>query len=137
MRRRYGFLEKDDVFAALNKVRDALLAARDGNDVDEVMNGILTFDERMKVGRRILIAQCLIEGLTRDEIRNMFKVGYSTIEHVANRLDKYKNCFSLIQEREKKKEKEYKNKAHIFTGGSTKVFKTKEFTGFKRKDVKR
>lgn len=40
--RRYGFLQKSDVFEALNKVRDALLAAKDGNDVEQIMNGVLS-----------------------------------------------------------------------------------------------
>lgn len=137
MKRRYQFLEQDDVFEALNKVRDALLAARDGEDVDMVMNGILTFDERVKVGRRIQIAECLIAGLNMTEIKDLLKVGNSTIEHVANRLDKYKKCFELIKEQGKKIDQEYTKKAYVSRGGSTKIFKTRERTNFKRKNVKR
>ena len=130
-------MRQDDVYEALNKVRDALLAARDGSEVDMVMNGILTFDERMKVGRRIKIAELLLSGLTMEEIKDNLKVGFGTIQHVANRLDKYKKCFELIKERTKKIEREYKKNAYVLSGGSTKVFKTREYTGYKRKNVKR
>lgn len=137
MKRRYGFLQQSDVFEALNKVRDALLAAKDGNDVDLIMNGILTFDERLKVGRRIQIAECLLSGLSMEETKSLLKVGNSTIEHVANRLDKYKECFQLIKERSKRVESEYDRKAYVLRGSSKLVFKRKEYTGFKRKNVKR
>lgn len=137
MKRRYSFLQKGDVFAALNRVRDALLAASDGNDVEQIMNGILTFDERIKVGRRIQIAESLLNGLSMNEIRSALNVGFSTIEHVANRLDKYEKCFSLIQNTSKRKEKEYQNKAYRIKSGSTKVFKIKEYAGLTRKDIKR
>ncbi|MEX2007481.1 MAG: Trp family transcriptional regulator [Candidatus Levyibacteriota bacterium] len=137
MKRRYQFLQENDIFEALNKVRDALLAAKSGEDVDDVMNGILTFDERMKVGRRIQIAQCLLNGMTMGEIKDLLKVGGSTIEHVAARLSKYEKCFKLIGERGKKVKREYENKAYVLHGGSTKIFKTRGHTGFKRKSVKR
>ena len=135
--RRYRFLEKEEVFEALNKVRDSFLAAKDGNDVEELMNGLLTFDERMKIGRRILIAQCLLNGFQIEEIQRLLKVGKSTIAYVSRNLDEYERCFFLISARKNKVEKVYKNKSFHKVGGSTKIFKTKEYTGFKRKDVKR
>ena len=48
--RRYRFLEKEEIFDALNKLRNAFLAARDGDEVEEIINGLLTFDEKMKIG---------------------------------------------------------------------------------------
>ena len=45
--RRYRFLEKEEIFDALNKLRNAFLAARDGDEVEEIINGLLTFDEKM------------------------------------------------------------------------------------------
>lgn len=137
MRRRYDFLLEGDIFKALNKVRDAFLTAKDGGEVDQVMNGVLTFDERVKVGRRIQIAQCLFKGMSMDEIKAELGVGYNTISHVKNRLDKYKRCFELIDRRTKKVENEYKKGAYIKVGGSTKVFKETKYTGLKRKDIKR
>lgn len=97
--RRYEFLLKEEVFEALNGVRDALLAARDGNDVEDIMKGILTFDERMKIGRRILIAEYLLAGVPFHEITRMLKVGKTTIGFVSKNLDEYTKCFELIKSR--------------------------------------
>lgn len=135
--RRYKFLQKEDVYEALNKVRDALLAAKDGNDVEQLMNGLLTFDERMKIGRRIQIAECLLNDFRTEEIQSFLKVGRTTIAQVAKNLEDYEKCFQLISARNKKVEKVYKAKSHRLIGGSTKVFKTREYTGFKRKNVAR
>ena len=135
--RRYHFLQKMDVYEALNKVRDSLLAARDGNDVEQIMNGILTFDERMKIGRRIQVAECLLSGWKVEDIKSAFKVGKTTIAFVARNIEDYEKCFELIKARSKRVEGEYEKKSHRLVGGSTKIFKTREYTGFKRKDVKR
>ncbi len=137
MRRRYAFLTEDAVQEALDMVRDGLLAAKSGEDVDTIMGGILTFDERMKVGRRIQVAKCLRAGLTRDEIREQLHVGLATIAHVANRLDKYERCFELIGERRKKVDHEYREKKYVAVGGSTKVFKSRKPTDFIIRKVKR
>ena len=135
--RRYKFLQKEEVFDALNKVRDALLAARDGNDVEEIMKGILTFDERMKIGRRILVAEYLLANVPFHEIARQLKVGRTTIGFVSKNLDEYTKCFNLISSRRGKVEKEFGKKAYVKRGGSTLVFHRTEYTGFNRKDVKR
>jgi uncharacterized protein YerC len=135
--RRYHFLQQKDVFEALDRVRDALLAARDGNDVEQIMNGILTFDERMKIGRRILVAEYLIAGFKMEEIKDMFNVGRTTISQVTRKIGDYERCFDLLRSRNKKVNDTYGKKRYRLSGGSTKIFKTKEYTGFKRKDVKR
>jgi Trp operon repressor len=121
----------------LNKVRHALLAARDGNDVEQIMNGILTFDERMKIGRRIQIAEWLLSGFKIEEIQTELKVGKNTISQVAKNLDEYERCFQIIAARSKKVSDTYNAKSHQMVGGSQKVFKKREYTGFKKKDVKR
>ena len=135
--RRYKFLVKEEVYEALDKVRDALLAARDGNDVEEIMKGILTFDERMKIGRRILIAEYILAGVPFHDITRMLKVGKTTIGLVSKNLDDYTKCFELIKSRRGKVENEFKKKAYVSRGGSKLIFKRKEYTGFKRKDVSR
>lgn len=135
--RRYKFLLKEEVFDALNKVRAALLAAKDGSDVENVMNGLLTFDERMKIGRRIIVAEYLLNGVGTEEISKLLKVGKTTIALVSKNLDDYARCFDLLRLRRKKVETEYKKKAYVTRGGSTMIFKKKEYTGFRRKDVKR
>ena len=51
--RRYVFLREKDIFEALNKVRDAFLAAKDGNEVNKIIDGLLTYDEKLKICRKL------------------------------------------------------------------------------------
>lgn len=85
MRRRYQRLEKEEVFEAFNRLRDAFLAAKDGTDVDTITDGLLTHDEKLKIGRRILIAEYLIAGHPIEHISNLLKVGRNTVMHVKRR----------------------------------------------------
>lgn len=135
--RRYRFLDEKEVYKALNKLRDAFLAAKNGEEVEEIINGILTFDEKLKIGRRILIANQLLSGFKIDEISRILKVGKNTIMHVSRRLEKYNDCFILIEKRSRKVKKEFNNKRYRRVGGSTLLFKKKKYTGFKRKNVER
>jgi uncharacterized protein YerC len=135
--RRYKFLEKEDVYDSLNRLRNSFLAAKDGNEVESIINGILTTDEKLKIGRRVLIAEYLVSGFTVDEIVKYLKVGRSTVQSVNNSLEKENNWLELIKKRGNKVESEYRSKAYSKTGGSTLFLKPKSYTGFKRKDVKR
>lgn len=135
--RRYKFLTKDDVYTALNKLRDAFLAAKNGEDVEEIMNGLLTTDERLKIGRRIIIAEMIRSGISFDEIVNSLKVGKNTVMYMARKHEMYPQFVDLIVARQNKVEKEYRKRAYRRTGGSGLVFKRKEYTGFRRKDVER
>lgn len=135
--RRYKFLENKEVYEALNKVRDAFLAARNGDQVNKIIDGLLTHDEKLKIGRRILIAEYLTSGFAINEISKILRVGKNTIMHISRRIEKHDEWFELIEERSKKVEKEYQKKKYKSLGSSTKIFKTKAYTGFKRKDVKR
>lgn len=135
--RRYLFLDKDFIFSALNKLRAAFLAARNGSEVEEIIKGLLTSDERMKIGRRIEIAQMLKSGFTYREIADELKVGQTNIQHVEKKMLEFPKCYELINIREAKVEREFKRKAYKKIGGPRKVFKSKEYTGFRRKDVDR
>lgn len=137
MYRRYQFLPKDFVLNAISKLRAAFLAARNGDDVEEIIKGVLTYDERLKIGRRIEIAQMLEEGITYKEIADELKVGLSTIGLVDKLMRQHPNCYELIKEREEKVEREFSRKAYIGRGGSKMIFRRREYTGFKRKDVSR
>lgn len=105
--------------------------------MNEIIKGILTNDERMKIGRRIQIAQLLREGITYREIKEELKVGIDTILLVEEKLNQSKTWFDLIMFRENKVEKVYRNKRFRTIGGSTKIFKQSEYTGFTRKNVQR
>lgn len=98
---------------------------------------MLTHDEKMKIGRRILIAEYLKAGISFDETANALKVGKNTIVSVMKNLDTYPDFFELISKRGKKVETTYSQKKHRLIGGSTLIFKKKEYTGFKRKNVER
>lgn len=137
MYRRYQFLPKDFVYSALNKLRSAFLAAKDGNDVEEIIRGVLTYDERLKIGRRIEIAGMLELGKPYLEIAKDLKVGLTTISAVDKLVKDHPRCYELIKKRGEKVEREYRSKAYESTGGSKMIFKGKRYTGFKRKDVSR
>lgn len=135
--RRYDFLTKHEIYSALNKVRDALLAAKDGNQVNEILEGLFTDEEKIKLGRRLLIAEQLRMGVTHDEIADELRVGKTTINSVYKKLVSNPECFRLIFKRGEKVEKEYQSKKYRKVGGSTLVFKKKIYTGITRKDIKR
>ena len=135
--RRYQFLTKRDIYDALNKLRDALLAANDGNDVEELMKGLFTDEERMQLGRRIIIAEMLQEGYTHVEIVEDMHVGKATVSGVYNKLSSNPKCFELIFERHKKLEKEYQAKKYKDVYDWYHVLPKKEYTGVTRKDIKR
>lgn len=135
--RRYRFLTNEDIYEALNRLRDAFLAAKDGNEVEEIITGLLTYDEKMKIGRRILVAEFIKAGLGIEEISKILKVGKGTIISVMKILDEHPSFLDLIKKRSHKVEKEYQDKKYRSIGGSKLVYKNNEYTGFKRKDVKR
>lgn len=135
--RRYKFLEQKEIYEALNQLRNAFLAARNGDEVEKIIKGILTTDERLKIGRRILIAEYIKSNIGIDKIRQLMKVGKNTIMHVARLLEENSECFELINRRNKLVENEYKAKKYKKIGGPKIIFKTKYYTGFTRKDVKR
>ena len=135
--RRYKFLNKEDIYQALNRLRDAFLAAHDGNEVEEIISGILTRDERLKIGRRILVAEYIKDGVRFEDITKSLKVGKNTIVEVMRCLENHPECFDIINKRRQKVQTTYANKKYRSVGGPKLVFKRKEYTGFKRKDVKR
>ena len=135
--RRYKFLTKEDIYDAFNRLRDAFLAAKDGSEVEELIKGLLTHDEKLKIGRRILIAEYLRDGIGIDEIAKALKVGKNTIVAVMKSLDEHPSYIELISKRSEKVTGEYKKKSYTFSGGSKLIFKKREYTGFKRKDVER
>jgi len=135
--KRYGFLDKEQIYRVLNKVRDAFLAAKGGEEVEEVMSALLTFDERMKVGRRVQIAEMLKSGCSHEEIVQELKVGKSTVALVNRLIEEHPKGYELVLRRGKKVEEEYMNKRYKEVGGSEMIFKRREYSGIRRKDIKR
>ena len=135
--RRYGFLAQNDIYEALNKLRDAFLAAKDGNEVTEIINGLLTDDEKIRIGRRILIAEALKYDGKFKEIVQISNVGYSTISWVSKQIVSFPKCFELVLKRGKKLEKEYQSKKFREVSLSPLPNRRKEYSGIKRSDIKR
>lgn len=135
--RRYKFLSEKDVMEAFNRLQDAFLAAKDGNEVKKIINCLFTQDEKIRLGRRILIAEGLESDLTIRELTQLSSVGYTTISFVSRQLDLFPLGFKLIFNRRIKLEKEYEAKKYTLRGGSKLVHKRKEYTGIKRSDIKR
>jgi len=135
--KRYQFLSEKDVYSALNKLRDAFLAASNGDDVNKIINGLLTPDERLKIGRRILVADAILNNLTIEEISQNLSVGKATVLSVYRSLEIDGSWYQLISKRSDKVEKEYQEKKFVLRGGSLQIKKRKEYSGFKRKEVKR
>ncbi len=134
---RYNFLKDEEIYDAFNKLRNAFLAAKNGVEVEKILNGLLTNDEKIKIGRRILIAEYVASGIGIDEISSRLNVGKNTISKVSKALNDDFEWFSLIERRRMVVEKEYKKHSYREVGGSLLVHKGKEYTGFKRKNVKR
>ncbi|MEX2012981.1 MAG: Trp family transcriptional regulator [Candidatus Levyibacteriota bacterium] len=135
--RRYHFLTKEDVYESLNRLRDAFLAAKNGSEVENIINAILTADEKLRIGRRIIIAGLIKSGMTVEEIVRLLKVGNNTVMSVVRSIEINEQGFELLEQRRKRVEKEYQDRKYKSVGGSTKIFKSKIYTGYKRKDVKR
>lgn len=134
---RYRFITSKDEQEAKNDVKNAFLAAKNGQDVEQIINALLTTDETIKLGRRIQIASMLMRGMTGEDIKSILKVGRNTITLVVKHIAAYPDGFTLIKNREKKVAETYEKKKFRKVGGSTLVFKKKEYTGFKRSDVGR
>ena len=135
--RRYKFLDKNSTYNALNRLRASFLAAKDGNDVEEIIKAILTHDERMKIGRRIQIAEMIIQEMQYREIADVLNVGLTTVMFVVKNLEENPIGYELIINRQRKVEEEYEQKAYEVVGGPKIILKKKRYTGFTRKDVKR
>ena len=91
----------------------------------------------MKIGRRILVAECIEANMNIREIADLLKVGKTTILSVIRSLETDSAYFALIMQRSKKVKKEYNDKKFSEVGSSSLIFKKKQYTGFTRKDVKR
>lgn len=135
--KRYKNITQSDVYESWNKLRDALLAAKNGKEVDEIIKAIFTDEEKLQIGRRILIAEGLSMDMKISDICDLLKVGKNTVQHVSRRLDKYKVGFDLIDKRSKKLEKDYESKKYTKVGGSKLFIKQKKYTGIKRSDIER
>lgn len=138
MLRRYYFLDDKSLPEIYEKVQDAFLAAKSGNEVKTVIDAILTADEQVKVGRRILVAQLIKDGkITYEDLLKKLKVGKSTVAWVIHQMLVNPEGFEAIFKRVKKVDQEYADKAFTSSILSRHIVGLKTRTNFKRADVKR
>lgn len=113
------------------------MAAKNGGEVDLITDALITYDERLKIGRRVIVAGLLDSGMGYQEIARLLKVGSTTILSVDRQLTNHPQGFQLIFARSQKVENKYREKAYRKIGGAKVVFKKTVYTGYKRKDVPR
>lgn len=135
--KRYSFLDKKSVYETFNRLRDAFLSAKNGYEVEYIIDGILTTDEKFKIGRRILIAECLMNKMTVEQIEKQLKVGRNTVIVVAKTLQKNPQCFELINKRHTAVAKKYHEGKYREVGGSKLIRKKKIRTDLHIKDIQR
>lgn len=135
--RRYSFLTKADNYEALNRLRDAFLAAKDGNEVNQIINGLLTEDEKIRIGRRIIISQALNANNTYQEIISVSNVGRTTVNWVARQMVLFPICFKLLLKRYYIVQKKYEHKRMREVTLSPLPDRRREYSGIKRSDIKR
>lgn len=121
-RQRYKNISDTSIRSALRKLRISFVSAKSKKDVDELIFGLLTHDERIKVGRRIQIAEMLLSGKTYLEIRDELGTGKGTVLNVLKKLDKYPQCYKLIISKDRKNKNLNKKNTR---GGSKQIFKLK------------
>lgn len=120
------------------KVGAAFLAAKDGKEVKAVIDAILTPDEKVKVGRRVLVAQLINNGnVTYEDLLKNLKVGKNTVSMVIHQMLVNPEGFEAIFRRVKKVDEEYKDKSFTSSILSRHIVGRKTRTNFKRTDVKR
>lgn len=134
---RYKDLTRKDINESLYKLRDAFLAAKKGEDVDEIINFLLTPEEKIMIGRRVLVAEAVSQDMPFLEICNLYHVGKGTVVSITRQLEHYLKGYRLIIQRGVTAEKKFQSKKYRKTGGSNLVYKKKEYTGVKRKDIER
>lgn len=128
MRRRYKNIPQDSLSKALGKLRAAFLTPKNTKQVETIIYGILTHDERMKIGRRIQIAEMLLEGETYYNIAQKLNVGQTTIINVARQVGKSPECYKLIVSKEVEIKRKIKKKRNSKKGSSTLIFKKRAYS---------
>jgi len=103
--RRYSYLNQKSFKNASQRFIKVLVNNYNAQKVKDIIEALLTEDERIKIGRRIESAQMLNNQSTFREIAKKLKVGFPTISMVERRKREYKKCFELLT----KKHAEMKN----------------------------
>lgn len=87
MKRRPKDLTDKETIATLDALYTAASAVRGRGSVKLFLRDLLTPSERIMLGRRIIIARMLLQGVSYDEIGSRLRVGNSTIGRVHHWLN--------------------------------------------------
>ena len=87
MRKALGRVKATEEAAIIEALHNVILDLRDDKSMVDFINKFLTKSERLVVGRRILIANLLLNGHTYFEINNRLSVSPNTITRVKTWLN--------------------------------------------------
>lgn len=100
-------LNKDDKIKYLDTLYSAISSLKSRDEVKAFLKDLLTESERIMIGRRIIVAQRLLEDKSYVEIKQELGVGVDTIMKVHKWLEDENYGY---EETIKKLEKKYKNR---------------------------
>jgi len=87
MRKMEEQISKRDQKETLKRLYTAACAVKNEKQMEQFLREILTHSEQIMIGRRIWIAQLLLEGYTQDEIGERLQAGPGTIQRVSKWLN--------------------------------------------------
>jgi uncharacterized protein YerC len=96
--KRYHFLSEKEIIEALDHLKDAFLSAKNAREIGHIIDGLLTHDEKMKIGRRIIVAK-LLDSFTSRELVETSRFGRTTLSLVSKLRDANPEAFNLILKR--------------------------------------
>lgn len=103
MRRKMEELKKELCEQTIEALFLAANKARDNKRLRDFLTSVLTESEQLMIGRRLLIARMLLEGLPQTEIRYRLKVGPNTTWKVRKWLDEEMPDYGKILRRVEEK----------------------------------
>jgi len=110
---KYTRIVPKDREAITKEVIAIIGGAKSKKDLRQLLENLLTSSEIMMLGRRIIIAERIIQGKNDEEIRRELKVGYSTILTVHKWLEKSNHQPFQGRKGAKPKQKRYRSDGYI------------------------
>jgi len=129
---------KEDKQLALYRTVAVLLAANNIESCFEITDSVFTKDEILKIGRRILIAEGLTQGMTTKELKESINTSDKTVGMVRDKLRDFPAGFKSVFNKISGIKEEYLSKKYIkMSSGSRTVKRWIEVTDFDFKSIKR
>lgn len=83
----------------LREVETLFSSCRSGEELQRLLRGLLSPDERVMFGRRLRIVKLLLEGKPHAVIASKLGVGFDTIDRVRRWLERERAAYHLLVER--------------------------------------